>query len=358
MNEHLQVNENDYKNVINNNNNNYNYNYNQLLNGHNNVANGEQVCCQGLTDPLQFVRDCHYGVGGDMSLLRGFARTVGQTAKCFAVQSKPTVSTIRCISNSAVNAVNSLQMCDFLSPTRNMMCNNGASAFGNVGSAVSLVHVRGFAKKKKKKGKGKAAEEETPAVKDEEPSETEEAGMMFDATSVQQYMDDAIDNMQTGLLRLQAGRTDPKMLDDIEVEAYEAFSTLSAVGQVSVRGNQSLFVSLYDSSLSDAVASAIRSAGMNLNPIPDDNGNLSVPIPKTTQESRNEMVKSAGTIAESTRQRIRRVRKLGMNKLKEAEDISEDELKREQKVLQEISDAITKLVEEALKRKVEDLTTV
>lgn len=77
----------------------------------------------------------------------------------------------------------------------------------------------------------------------------------------------------------------------MNVEAYGANVALKTLAQVSVRDGRTLSVSVFDPSVAAAVEKGIRGAGLNLNPVPDGNSKIRVPIPRPTKETREAMRK-------------------------------------------------------------------
>jgi ribosome recycling factor len=81
------------------------------------------------------------------------------------------------------------------------------------------------------------------------------------------------------------------------VEAYGAIAALTKVAQVSVRDPRSLIVTVFDAGMASSVEKAIRNAGLNLNPSAGDGaGRITVPVPKSTLETREAMKKVAYTV--------------------------------------------------------------
>lgn len=80
---------------------------------------------------------------------------------------------------------------------------------------------------------------------------------------------------------------------DVKVEAYGATTALRKVAQVSVRDARSLIVTVFDNAITKSVEKSIRNAGLNLNPqiATSVSGRITVPVPKPTKESREEMKK-------------------------------------------------------------------
>lgn len=75
------------------------------------------------------------------------------------------------------------------------------------------------------------------------------------------------------------------------MDAYGATATLSKVAKVSVRNSRTLSISVFDNALSSAVEKAIRGAGLNLNPVSENDGRLTVPVPKPSKDTKEALRK-------------------------------------------------------------------
>ncbi|CAM9191338.1 unnamed protein product [Choristocarpus tenellus] len=100
---------------------------------------------------------------------------------------------------------------------------------------------------------------------------------------------------------LRGGKADPGMLDHLKVDMYGSSSNLSEAAQVSMKGPQLMVLTVYDPGMTEAVAEAVRYCDMGLNPSVDGETLVTVPIPKTTKESRDAVVKVAAKHTEKVR---------------------------------------------------------
>lgn len=71
--------------------------------------------------------------------------------------------------------------------------------------------------------------------------------------------------------------------------AYGSRTPLKSLAQVSVRDARTMFITTFDDRTVSAVEKAVRSAGLNLNPIVETDGRLRIPVPKPNNESRKAM---------------------------------------------------------------------
>lgn len=105
--------------------------------------------------------------------------------------------------------------------------------------------------------------------------------------------------------------------------------------------------------MAPAVVKAILQAELNLNPSQDGQV-VTVPIPKTSKETREATVKLISKIAESAKTRVRRVRQGAMDKMKKVEGLSTDIVFRELKDIQALTNVATEeIVKLAEKKKLE-----
>lgn len=211
-------------------------------------------------------------------------------------------------------------------------------------SAVTTT--RGFASKKKAK-----QEEAHDAVDLEvDAAETYE--------KAKRNMHGGIQQFTRALAQMRPGRADAGIFDTLHVQAYGQHVPLAQVAQVSVVGSYALSVNVYDPSLVAEIKKAIEA----MNPcysVREETTKLEVSFPKMSKETRADLVKVAKKQAEQARQHIRRVRQDAMNHFKKLkDDVSEDDIKREQDRIQKLTDEMVEEVSTLLAVKEKDLSEV
>ena len=182
----------------------------------------------------------------------------------------------------------------------------------------------------------------------------------FDLKDLERRMQGAIDLLKREYAGLRAGRASPALLEPVTVEAYGSATPLDQLGTVSAPEPRLLTVQVWDKTQIKAVETAIRDAGLGLNPMSD--GQLvRVPIPELTEERRHELVKVAHKYAEESRVAVRNVRRDGMDTLKRMEkdhEISQDEHHAWADDIQKMTDDFIHNIDEALARKEEEIMQV
>jgi ribosome recycling factor len=174
---------------------------------------------------------------------------------------------------------------------------------------------------------------------------------------LEKRMDGAIASLKVEFSGLRSGRASASLVEPIMVEAYGSPTPINQVGTVSVPEPRMITISVWDKSLVGAVERAIRDSGLGINPVVDGM-TVRVPVPSLTQERRTELSKVAGKYAEHARVAIRNVRREGMETIKKADGIGEDEQKRQSEQVQKLTDQMIKKVDEALSAKEAEIMQV
>jgi ribosome recycling factor len=181
-----------------------------------------------------------------------------------------------------------------------------------------------------------------------------------DLPKYRERMDKSVAALKEEFTSLRTGRATAGLLDQVMVEAYGSSVPLNQCGSVSVPEPRSISVSVWDKGLIVSVEKAIRNAGLGFNPVVEGM-NLRIPVPPLTEERRKDLAKIAGKYSEQQKIAIRNVRRDANEQIKAAQKdgvITEDDLKKMEKEVQEFTDSAIKRVDEALKIKEQEIMQV
>ncbi|OGE32195.1 ribosome recycling factor [Candidatus Daviesbacteria bacterium RIFCSPHIGHO2_01_FULL_44_29] len=171
---------------------------------------------------------------------------------------------------------------------------------------------------------------------------------------------DALDHLLRELASIRAGKANPSLIENITVNAYGAQMKLNELGTIAAPQPSLLTVMVWDTSILHDVQKAILEANLGINPSID--GQLvRLPIPPLTEERRLEFVKLANQKGELTKIAIRQVRaevRDAWAKEEAAGEYGEDELNRREKLLQDLIDRQVGAVDDLVKKKETELTTL
>lgn len=169
-------------------------------------------------------------------------------------------------------------------------------------------------------------------------------------------MDQAVTHAVGEFAAVRTGRANPALLSRVVVDYYGTQTPLQQLASFSVPEARMLIVQPYDRSAIPAVERAIQEADLGLNPSNDGNI-IRLAFPSLTEERRRDLIKVVHRLAEDGKIAIRNVRRHAKDAI-EAEDVSEDDIHRAEKELQELTDTHTAAIDDALARKEEELLEV
>ena len=157
--------------------------------------------------------------------------------------------------------------------------------------------------------------------------------------------------------RIRTGRANPALLDSIEVDYYGNLTPLKQVGNVTVENAKTLTISPWEKDMVISIEKAIQTSDIGLQPITSGDV-IRVILPDLTEETRRDLIKVAKTEAENSKISIRNQRRDANGMLKEylnEKEISEDDLKRGEELIQKATDEFIKKVDSLLEEKEKDL---
>ena len=160
--------------------------------------------------------------------------------------------------------------------------------------------------------------------------------------------------------RIRTGRANPALLDSIEVDYYGNSTPLKQVGNVTVENAKTLTISPWEKDMVIPIEKAIQTSDIGLQPITSGDV-IRVILPDLTEETRRDLIKVAKTEAENSKISIRNQRRDANGMLKEYlndKEISEDELKRGEEMIQKATDNFIKKVDNLLEEKEKDLLEI
>ena len=179
----------------------------------------------------------------------------------------------------------------------------------------------------------------------------------LDTDDLERRMEGAMSNLRTEFGSLRTGRASASMLEPVMVDAYGSPTPINQVGTVNVPEPRMVTVNVWDKGLVSKVEKAIRESGLGINP--QLNGTIiMLPIPELNEERRRDLTKVAGQYAEHARVSIRNIRRDGMDRIKKADGLAEDEAKMWEAEVQEMTDAFIKKVDKALEDKQAEIMQV
>lgn len=163
-------------------------------------------------------------------------------------------------------------------------------------------------------------------------------------------MDKSLESLSHEFAKVRTGRANANILSDITIDYYGVATPITQVAAVKVPEAHMLMVEPWDKSVLNAIVHAINASDLGITPSTDGTV-VRLPFPAPTEERRRELVKECRELAEQARVSIRNIRRDENGKIERNEELSEDDVHREQAKVQKHTDAYIKKIDEMLKAK-------
>lgn len=183
---------------------------------------------------------------------------------------------------------------------------------------------------------------------------------MADLKEFERKMQKTLDVLSSDFGAVRAGRANAQVLDRITVEYYGVPTPLNQVGTVSSPDPRTLVIQPWDNTLLRAIEKAIQTSELGINP-QNDGRVIRLAFPQLTEERRKDLTKQVKKYAEDSKVAIRNIRRDAVDYVKKAQkkgEMTEDEQKKAEKDIQELTDKYTKRADEMCAKKEKELMEI
>ena len=183
---------------------------------------------------------------------------------------------------------------------------------------------------------------------------------MADFQEFSRKMDKTLEVLASQFSAVRAGRANAKVLDRITVEYYGTDTPIGQVGSISSPDPRSLVIQPWDTSLLKPIEKAIQLSDLGINP-QNDGRVIRLVFPQLTEERRVELTKQVKKYGEEAKVAIRNLRRDAVDMVKKQlkkSEITEDEEKKAEKDIQDLTDKYIKKIDEACAAKEKELMEI
>lgn len=174
----------------------------------------------------------------------------------------------------------------------------------------------------------------------------------------EQKMELAADHVAGEFGTVRTGRANPQLLQRISVEYYGSPTPLQQLASIAVPEPRMLVVQAYDRGSLGDIEKAILHSDLGLNPT-NDGSVIRIVFPSLTEERRKDLIKVVRNMAEEGRVAVRNVRRHAKTDMEALHgEISDDDIRRGEDDLQELTDRWVERIDELLANKEEELMEV
>jgi ribosome recycling factor len=176
----------------------------------------------------------------------------------------------------------------------------------------------------------------------------------------EEKMESAVEHAKEEFAAIRTGRATPAMFSKIVVDYYGAPTPVTEMASIGVPEPRMVIVKPYDASQLGPIERAIRDSDLGVNPN-NEGTQLRIHLPQMTEERRREMIKIAKSKSEEGRVAIRNVRRKAkeqLDRLVKDGEAGEDDGRRAEKELDDLTHRFVAIVDELVKHKEAELLEV
>ena len=183
---------------------------------------------------------------------------------------------------------------------------------------------------------------------------------MFNDDVYSQKMGKTFDVFTKELTSLRTGRANSNMLDLVKVDVYGQKMPINQLASITTPEPRMINIQVWDLNNVSLIDSAVKKSDLGLNP-QIDGQLIRLPVPDLSEERRNEIKKMIKAMGEKCKVSIRNIRREANDDLKRLlkdKKISEDELKKNEKIIQVYTDNQIKIIDERVSSKEKEIMTI
>ncbi len=183
---------------------------------------------------------------------------------------------------------------------------------------------------------------------------------MFEEIKYKNKMLKTYDVFEQELGSLRTGRANASMLDMVKVDVYGQKMPINQLASITTPEPRTINIQVWDINNVNLIDSAIKKSELGLNPQID--GQLvRLPVPDLSEERRVEIKKIIKSMGEKCKVSVRNIRREANDELKKIlkdKEISEDEVKKNEKIIQEYTDNQIKIIDDRVAIKEKEIMTI
>ena len=184
--------------------------------------------------------------------------------------------------------------------------------------------------------------------------------MKIDTKVFEEKMSKSIASLEYEFCSINAGRASASALDKVNVEYFGSSMPVNQIAGISVPDPRTLLITPWDASALKEIEKAILASDLGITP-QNDGKAIRLAFPQPTEERRKELAKKVEKLGEDCKVAIRNVRRDANDKIKDMKkngEMTEDEQKASEKLVQDLTDKYTKLADASVDTKKKELMSI
>jgi ribosome recycling factor len=170
----------------------------------------------------------------------------------------------------------------------------------------------------------------------------------------------SVETLKHDLSKVRTGRAHTGLIDHIRVDYYGTDTPLNQVASITLADSRTIAVQPFEKKMVAVVEKAIRDSDLGVNPA-NSGDVIRIPMPALTEERRKELAKIVKHEGENAKVAVRNIRRDAMTHVKallKDGEVSEDDDKRAEKEIQQLTDKSVGDIDKLVAEKEKDLMAV
>ncbi|MBQ3040893.1 MAG: ribosome recycling factor [Clostridia bacterium] len=171
--------------------------------------------------------------------------------------------------------------------------------------------------------------------------------MKLDTKDFEVKMKKSIEAYKNELDTIRAGRANPNVLSRVMVDYYGTPTPVNQIGTVSCPDARTIVIQPWDASTLKGIEKALLASDLGITPA-NDGKVIRLSFPQLTEDRRKELKKQVSKLGEDAKVAIRNIRRDAMERAKDMKkngEMTEDELKASEKLVQDLTDKYIKEID-------------
>jgi len=184
--------------------------------------------------------------------------------------------------------------------------------------------------------------------------------MKLDTRDYETKMKKTISAYTENLSTIRAGKATPDVLKKITVDYYGAPTPIAQIAEVKVSDARTLVITAWDKSIMRGIEKAIQTSDLGINP-QNDGSCIRLAFPPMTEERRRDLAKQISKMGEDSKVAIRNIRRDANDKvkaMKKDSEMTEDEAKQSDKLVQDLTDKYIKEIDTITAAKTKEIMEI
>ena len=184
--------------------------------------------------------------------------------------------------------------------------------------------------------------------------------MKLDTKEYEGKMIKSVSSYRENLSTIRAGKANPDVLKKIEVEYYGSPTAISSIAEIKVTDARTISITAWDKSAMKGIEKAILTSDLGIHP-QNDGSCIRLTFPPMTEERRKELSMQVAKLGEDAKVAIRNIRRDANDKtklMKKNSEMTEDEAKSSDKVIQDLTDKYIKEIDTLTAAKTKEIMEI